>query len=278
MSASGGGYTPPEFPVGVSPEPEWQPEWEPESGRPGRGLPPLGAAGVLAGVLAVGLVLVFTVGHPKSDGTSPAAQAGATTSVQVSDSPAAPSSSAAAVQPSSAASSVRPAPTDTTPATSSAAGGGGNSPEFYVGECVNTTGSGGSFNVDQASCSSADFRIIHAFPGATGNVQDDQSQCYAINGNDSEFENGDEADGYTLYCLNSLTGEYSPRRAGVNNCLDAKGAYEVDCTSSRSAWIVIGRIDGTTNTKNCAKYGSYDYSYYYTEPPQFVLCVNKYHH
>lgn len=272
MSASGGGYTPPEFPVGVSPEPEW----EPEPGRPGRGLPPLGAAGVLAAVLALGLALVFTVGHPKSDATSLVAQPGATASVQVSAS-ASPSSSAAAAQPSAGASSVRPAPTATAPATQAATGDGGNSPEFYVGECVNTSGSGRSFNVDQASCSSADFRIIHAFPDATGNVQDDQSQCYAINGNDSEFENGDEADGYTLYCLNSLTGEYSPRRAAVNNCLDAKGAYEVDCTGSRAAWIVIGRIDGTTNTKNCAKYGSYDYSYYYTEPPQFVLCVNKYH-
>jgi hypothetical protein len=51
----------------------------------------------------------------------------------------------------------------------------------------------------------------------------------------------------------------------------------VDCTGTNAYWIVIGRLDDTTNTKSCSKFGSYDYSYYYTAAPTFVLCVNRYH-
>lgn len=265
MSAPGG-YTPPEFPAGVPPEPE--------PGQPRHGVPVGAALGILAGVLVFGLVLVFTVGRPAPGPSSLVAQPGVSTSVQ------AGGSSSASARPSGGATTPQSTTTAgaTGAATGTAAGDGGNPAEFQVGECVDTSGSGGSFNVDQAACAGAAYRIIHSFPDATGSVTADQSQCYSIDGNDSEFENGDPEDGYTLYCLNSLTGDYSPRRAAVNNCLDAKGDYEVDCSGSRAAWIVIGRIDGTTNTKDCAKYGSYDYSYYYTAAPQFVLCVNTYKH
>lgn len=147
-----------------------------------------------------------------------------------------------------------------------------------MGECVDTSGSGGAFDVVQTSCPNADFKIIFAFRNETGDVANDQSQCYGVNGTDDEFENGGSTTGYTLYCMNSLTGDYSPRRANVDNCLDAKGEYEVDCTSSRAAWIVIGRLNATTNTKGCTQFGSYDYSYYWSMPPPFVLCVDKYRH
>jgi hypothetical protein len=143
---------------------------------------------------------------------------------------------------------------------------------------VNTSGSGSDFTVTETGCSGADYKIIYAYQNESGSISNDESQCYSVNGNDSEFENGDSTDGYTLYCLNSLTGDYSPRRAGVDNCLDSSATYEVDCTSSRAGWIVTGRLNGTTNTKGCSQFGSYDYSYYWTASPSFVLCVDKYKH
>ena len=141
---------------------------------------------------------------------------------------------------------------------------------------MDTSDSGSAFDVVQTSCPKADYKIIYAFQDESGNVRDDQAQCYTVNGTDDEFENGAPGTGYTLYCMNSLTGDYSPRRANVDNCIDSSGEYEVDCTSSQAAWIVIGRLDGTTETKGCSQFGSYDYSYYWTEPPPFVLCVDKY--
>jgi hypothetical protein len=143
---------------------------------------------------------------------------------------------------------------------------------------VDTSDTGGTFDVVQTSCPKADYKIIYSFQNESGNVRNDQAQCYAVNGTDDEFENGAPETGYTLYCMNSLTGDYSPRRASVDNCIDSSGEYEVDCTSSQAAWIVIGRLNGTTDTKGCSQFGSYDYSYYWTEPPPFVLCVDKYQH
>ena len=266
MPASGG-YTPPEFPVGPPPG-----QW-PEGPRRS-GIPVGAAVGILAGVLALGLALVFTVGRPASGGTSLVGQPGVTATVRVSGS-AQPSGGASGAP---GATSGNGAPTDQSTDTSTGGAGGGavSGSGFYVGECVDTSGSGKDYSVDQASCTSAQYKIIHSFEDESGKVSNDQSQCYSIDGNDDEFENGDAGDGYTLYCMNSLLGNYSPRRAAVNNCLDSKGAYEVDCTSSKAAWIVIGRLNGTTDTKGCSKFGSYDYSYYYTATPTFVLCVNKY--
>jgi hypothetical protein len=264
----GGGFTPPEYPAG-SPQEAEQPR------RPGL---PLGAAlGILAGVLAVGLVLVFTVGHPKSNGPgSLVALPGITSSARSTG----PSPSAS---PSASTAGGTPARPTLAPTATSTTGAGGPGVDtstgtaFYVGECVDTSASGSDFSVEQSACSGAQFKIIHAFPNESGKISADQSQCYAINGNDNEFENGNAADGYTLYCMNSLTGSYSPRRAEVSNCLDSAGAYEVDCTGTRAYWIVVGRLDDTTNTRSCSKFGSYDYSYYYTATPTFVLCVNRYH-
>jgi hypothetical protein len=244
------------------------------------------AAAVLAGVLALGLVAVFTLGRTSSGGASLVAKRGATATVpgygRATRSSPAPSPGRTA--------SPDPAPTGSAGAAGTAPGSSGGSgtpspsatgvytPEFYVGECVDTVGSGTDFTVSAAGCKGADYKIIYAFQNESGDIDDDMAQCYTINGNDNEFENGDADDGYTLYCMNSLTGDYSPRRADVDNCLDSTATYEVDCTSSKAAWIVIGRLNGTTDTKSCSEFGSYDNSYFWTSAPSFVLCVDKYTH
>jgi hypothetical protein len=266
---------------------------------------PAGAAfGILAAVLVLGLVAVFAFARTSDSAGGPVsfAQGGASPSVGLpgagDGAGPAPDASGLASAPAGTATGPAGAATGAAPtgdggstagagdggpggAGSTDGGGGGatslTGPAFYVGECVDTSGSGSAFNVVQSSCSNADYKIIYAFQNESGNVRDDQSQCYTVNGTDDEFENGGPDTGYTLYCMNSLTGDYSPRRANVDNCLDSSGEYEVDCTSSQAAWIVIGRLTGTTNTKGCTKFGSYDYSYYWSEPPPFVLCVDKYH-
>jgi hypothetical protein len=270
-----GDFTPPEFPNGV-------PQYDPNDGRPGV---PLGAAaGILAGVVALGVGAVFALGHGSGDG-KPASVAQPSVSMTIpgypSGVPGATSTSTAAgsatVQPQSSAtasSGDTSEPTDTGYAAPTTA----YTPQYAVGECVDTSGSGSDFTVTESGCSGADYKIIYAFQNETGNINNDMSQCYTINGNDSEFENGDSSDGYTLFCLNSLTGDYSPRRAGVDNCLNSSATYEVDCSSSRATWIVTGRLNGTTNTKGCSQFGSYDNSYYWTSSPSFVLCVDKYKH
>ncbi|HET9168639.1 MAG TPA: hypothetical protein VFN97_04355 [Actinospica sp.] len=266
----GDGFTPPEFPSGT--------RQNAYGGPPGV---PLGAAaGILAGVAALGVVAVFVLGGSSK---SPATTLVAQPSVSVGIPGNTPTGTAPAVAPSaSATAQASPGSTDTD------AGGGATgdpgdvtptyaySPEFYVGECVDTSGSGSDFTVTDATCSDASFKIIYAFQNESGNINNDMAQCYTVNGNDSEFENGDSGGGYTLYCLNSLTGDYSPRRAAVDNCLDSSATYEVDCSSSRATWIVIGRLNGTTNTKGCSQFGSYDNSYFWTSSPSFVLCVDKY--
>jgi hypothetical protein len=245
----------------------------------------------------LGLVAVFAFGRSGSSGTMPFALQGATPSVGLPprDPGTAPPTAAAsgpasdpagaatgAVGPGSTASAGTGAGGTGTPQSPGGAAGTGVDPTpgsaFHVGECVDTSGSGSHFDVVQTSCTNADYKIIYAFRNETGNVANDQAQCYTVNGTDDEFENGGASTGYTLYCMNSLTGNYSPRRADVDNCLDAKGEYEVDCTSSRATWIVIGRLDGTTNTKRCTQFGSYDYSYYWSVAPSFVLCVDEYRH
>jgi hypothetical protein len=248
------------------------------------------AVGILAGVLALGIVAVFTLGHTKSGSATLVAKPGVTATVP-GYTPAGPGAS-----PKSGSSSTDPAdgaPTGsatTAPAGSGTGGGGSGSgsagadpsatsadtPEFYVGQCVDTSGSGTDFTVSAAGCQGADYKIIYAFQNESGDIDNDMAQCYTINGNDNEFENGDPDDGYTLYCMNSLTGDYSPRRADVDNCLDSSATYEVDCSSSSAAWIVVGRLNGTTDTKDCSQFGSYDTSYFWLSAPPFVLCVDKY--
>ena len=151
-------------------------------------------------------------------------------------------------------------------------------PKFSVGQCVDINGSGTDFTARAAGCQGAEYKIIYAFQNESGQVDNDMAQCYSVNGSDNEFENGDSSDGYTLYCMNSLTGDYSPRRANVDNCLDSSAVYEVDCTSSKAAWIVVGRLNDTTDTKSCSQFGNFDTSYFWTSPPSFVLCVDKYTH
>lgn len=276
MSATGD-FTPPEFPNGLPSEPDGD--------RPGV---PVGAAvGILAGVVALGVAAVFTIGHTSSNGSMPVAQPGASSSIPGYTPTPAPTTSLSSAAPEKSTEGSAPTgiATNSGDGGSGSAGGGGDSGDtsaystgFYVGECVDTSGSGSKFTVNKSSCSSAAYKIIYAFQNETGDIDTDMSQCYTINGNDSEFENGDDGEGYTLYCLNSLTGDYSPRRAGVDNCLDSTAEYEVDCTSSSAAWIVIGRLNGTTDTKGCSQFGSYDNSYYWTAAPSFSLCVNKYKH
>lgn len=276
MPASADYFTPPEFPEGT-------PSEDPNGDRPGL---PVGAAfGILAGVAALGVGAVLVLGNtPDSGGTSLVAQPSISVGI-----PAGPSKASSSAEPSASASrspSSHGAPESTD--TSAAGGPGGGSTayaaptsdgtQYSVGECVDTSGSGSDFRVTDTSCPRAQYKIIYAFRDESGNVDNDVSQCYAINGNDSEFENGDPQDGYTLYCLNSLTGDYSPRRAGIDNCLDSSAAYEVDCTSSRATWIVIGRLNGTIDSTKCSQFGSYDSSYYWTAPPPFVLCVDRYKH
>ena len=272
MSASGD-FTPPEFPSGTPQDPQGS-----NGGPPGV---PLGvAAAILAVVLALGVAAVFTIGQTKSGGAALVAKPGATATVpgygQTTTSPTS--------TPSPGATSTDPAPTGSG---ISGSGSGGSddpsatsayTPEFYVGECVDTVGSGTDFTVSAAGCQGADYKIIYAFQNASGDIDNDMSQCYSVNGSDNEFENGDAGDGFTLYCMNSLTGDYSPRRANVDNCLDSTATYEVDCTSSKAAWIIVGRLNGTTDTKSCSQFGSYDTSYYWTAAPSFVLCVDKYTH
>ena len=278
MSATGD-FTPPEFPSGLP--------QEPPGARPGV---PVGAAvGILAAVAALGVAAVFTLGHTKSHGSTLVAQPGASASVPghtpgASPTPAPTASSSGDTSDDSTDNAI-PTGTDTAADDGGDSGDGGDSsatsaytPEFYVGECVDTSGSGSDFTVNESGCSGADYKIIYAFQNETGDIDTDMSRCYTIDGNDNEFENGDAGDGYTLYCMNSLTGDYSPRRAGVDNCLDSGANYEVDCSSSHAAWIVVGRLNGTTNTKGCSQFGSYDNSYYWSSAPSFVLCVDKYKH
>jgi len=263
LSASGD-FTPPEFPSGVTPEPD-------ESPRP-PGVSAGAAVGILGGVLALGIVAVCTIGQENTGAATLVAQPTVTAKVPGYTPSAAPS--AAATSPASPSGGVTVGVTGTdpdAPATSTYA-----PQSFYVGECVDTKGSGIDFSVSTAGCSGADYKIIYAFQNETGSIDDDMSQCYSINGNDNEFENGDAADGFTLYCMNSLIGDYSPRRAAVDNCLDSSATYEVDCSSSQAAWIVVGRLNDTTDTKSCSQFGSYDTSYYWPAAPAFVLCVDKY--
>jgi hypothetical protein len=274
-----GDFTPPEFPAGV-------PQQDPYEARPGV---PVGVAfGILVGVAALGVGAVFALGgSSKSPKTSLVAEP----SISIGLPGNTPGASSSVVPSTSASASASQAPQNTAvptdTSTGSAYGGdtgyatptqGMNSPQFSVGECVNTSGSGSAFTVTDATCTNADYKIIYAFQNETGNINNDMAQCYTVNGNDSEFENGDASDGYTLYCLNSLTGDYSPRRAVVDNCLDSTATYEVDCSNSHATWIVIGRLNGTTDTKGCSQFGSYDNSYYWTSAPAYVLCVDKYKH
>ena len=274
MSASGD-FTPPEFPSGIT--------QDPNDGPPG--VSPGVALAILAGVLALGIVAVFTIGQTKSGGTKLVARptVGATVpgfSPSAAPSAVAPTASAS-TDPATGATGGTPSGGGTVsddPDGSSTTGTSVYTPEFYVGECVNTNGTGIDFSVSAAGCSNADYKIIYAYQNETGSIDNDMSQCYTVNGNDNEFENGDTADGYTLYCMNSLIGDYSPRRANVDNCLDSTATYEVDCSNSRATWIVIGRLNGTTNTKGCSQFGSYDNSYFWPSAPSFVLCVDKYKH
>ena len=272
MSASGD-FTPPEFPSGTS-----QDSQDPNGGPPG--VSPGVAVAILAGVLALGIVAVFTLGQSKSSGATLVAKPSATETVPGYGQATTPRSTST---PAAGATSSDPAPA----ASGNSGSGGGtgdpsatsaDTPVFYVGECVDTTGSGIDFAVSASGCKSADYKIIYSFQNETGNIDNDMAQCYSVNGNDNEFENGDAADGYTLYCMNSLNGDYSPRRANVDNCLDSSATYEVDCTSSKAVWIVIGRLNNTTDTKSCSQFGSFDSSYYWPSAPPFVLCVDKYSH
>lgn len=275
MSASGG-FTPPEFPSGTS-----QGSQDPNGGPPG--VSPGVAVAILAGVLTLGILAVFTLGQSTSRGATLVANPGTTETASGYGQATTPKS---ASSPAAGATSSDPAPA----ASGGSDGSGGtgaagdpsassaDTPEFYVGECVDTTGSGTDFSVSAAGCQGADYKIIYSFQDETGDIGNDMAQCYSVDGNDNEFENGDAADGYTLYCMNSLNGDYSPRRADVDNCLDSSATYEVDCTSSKAVWIVIGRLNGTTDTKSCSKFGSYDTSYYWTAAPPFVLCVDRYSH
>ena len=275
MSASGD-FTPPEFPSGTPQDPQGS-----NGGPPGVSLGV--AVAILAAVLVLGVAAVLTMGQAKSGGATLVAKPGPTATVpgygQTTISPTS--------TPSPRATTTSTAPTATAPAGSGNSGGAGSddpsatstdTPDFYVGECVDANGSGIDFSVSAAGCQGADYKIIYAFQNESGDIDNDMAQCYSINGNDNEFENGDAADGYTLFCMNSLTGDYSPRRANVDNCLDSAATYEVDCTSSKAAWIVVGRLNGTTDTKSCSKFGSYDTSYYWPAAPPFVLCVDKYSH
>lgn len=286
MSASGD-FNPPDFGGGAPPGPPGPPGRGPRQGVP------LGVAlGILGAVLVLGLVAIFAFGRSNPSGTASFALPGATPSVGLpprdpgtAPGPDAPGLGSAPGGPHTAAAESGSAAPPGAGAGATQPGGSDDAgvlptpgPAFRVGECVDTSGAGGHFEVVQAACPDADFKIIDAFQNETGNVADDQSQCYGVNGTDDEFENGGSTTGYTLYCMNSLTGEYSPRRANVDNCLDAKGEYEVDCTSTRAVWIVIGRLNATTNTKGCTQFGSYDYSYYWSMSPPFVLCVDKYQH
>jgi hypothetical protein len=286
-----GDFTPPEFPSGISEDPQGpagQGHHRGSSGPP-PGVSPGVAVAILAGVLALGLVAVFTLGQTNSGGAALVAKRGPTATVpgygQATSSTPKPSAARTTSSPHST-----PTASSTTAPTSSGAPGSGGSgsgdpsssatsvytPEFYVGECVDTVGSGTDFTVSAAGCKGADYKIVYAFQNESGDIDNDMAQCYTINGNDNEFENGDPDDGYTLYCMNSLTGDYSPRRANVDNCLDSTATYEVDCTNSKAVWIVIGRLNGTTDTKSCSQFGSYDNSYFWTSAPSFVLCVDKY--
>ena len=272
-----GDFTPPEFPGGTPPQ------QDPHEARPGV---PLGAAaGILAGVAAfgVGAVLMLGGGSSKSPNTTLVAQPSVSVGIPGYTSGASSTSTPTAQPSTSAMPQATSVPTGSSAGSASTGGQGyattqAAAPQFYVGECVDTSGSGSDFNVTDAGCSGAEYKIIYAFQNESGNVDKDMAQCYTVNGNDSEFENGDSGGGYSLYCLNSLNGDYSPRRAAVDNCLDSSATYEVDCTDSRASWIVVGRINGTTNTKGCSQFGSYDYSYYWTPSPAFVLCVDKYKH
>jgi hypothetical protein len=286
-----GDFTPPEFPSGISEEPQGHPGHHRGPGWRPPGVSPAVAGAILAGVLALGIVAVFTLGQTNSGGAALVAKRGATATVPGYGQVTSPAS-----KPSRAAATSSPHPTPTAsaataPASSGNPGSGGSgsgdpsasatsayTPEFYVGECVDTIGSGTDFTVSAAGCKGADYKIIYSFQNESGDIDDDMAQCYTINGNDNEFENGDPDDGYTLYCMNSLTGDYSPRRANVDNCLDSTATYEVDCTNSKAVWIVIGRLNGTTDTKSCSEFGSYDNSYFWTSAPSFVLCVDKYTH
>lgn len=290
MSASGD-FTPPESGGAAPPGPR-------DTGPRRHGVPVGAALGILAAVLVLGLVAVFAFGHARSSGTASFAMPGVTPSVGLPPGGPATAPAPDASGLASASAGASPASAETGTGTTAGAGYGGSEsagagagagvtggggdpspafgPAFRVGECVDTSGSGSRFDVVEASCSDADYKIIYAFENESGNVDDDQPQCYTVNGSDDDFENGDSATGYTLYCMNSLIGDYSPRRAGVDNCLDSVGEYEVDCTSPRASWIVVGRLDGTTNTRGCSQFGSYDYSYFWSTPPPFVLCVDKY--
>jgi hypothetical protein len=290
-----GDFTPPEFPSGVSasqdlhdpgdPQDPQNPQ-RPEGTAGSNGGPPAVspgvAAGILAAVLALGLVAVFTLGRTGSGGTALVAKPGATQTVPGFGRGTTPTAA------SSHGAGTSTAPESGVPTSSGGTRSGGSGadpsvtgslgPEFYVGECVNTSGSGPGFTVSPAGCQGADYKIVYSFANESGDVDDDMSQCYSINGNDNEFENGDAADGYTLFCMNSLVGDYSPRRAEVDNCLDSAATYEVDCTSSKAAWIVVGRLDDTTDSKDCSQFSGYDTSYFWTSEPSFVLCVHKYSH
>jgi hypothetical protein len=283
-----GDFTPPEFPSGASESQGFQETREPQhpqvpqdpNGNSRSGPPAVSpgvAAGILAAVLALGLVLVFTLGRTNSGGTALVAKPGATQTVpgfgQGTTTP-----TPAASHGGTATGSAKTAPTGSGGSGADPSVTGSLGPEFYVGECVDTSGSGPGFTVSPAGCQGADYKIIHSFANESGNVDDDMSQCYSIDGNDNEFENGDAADGYTLFCMNSLLGDYSPRRAEVDNCLDSTATYEVDCTSSKAAWIVVGRLDDTTDSKECSQFSGYETSYFWTSEPTFVLCVDKYHH
>ena len=292
MSAPGD-FTPPEFPSGISEEPQGHAGHHRGSSARPPGVSPGVAAAILVGVLALGIVAVFTLGQTNPGGAALVAKPGTTATVPGYGQTTSPTSKPT---PARTPSSPRSTPTvsaTTAPSSSGAPGSGGSgsgsgnpstsatsvyTPEFYVGECVDAVGSGTAFTVSAAGCKGADYKIIYAFQNESGDIDDDMAQCYTINGNDNEFENGDPDDGYTLYCMNSLTGDYSPRRANVDNCLDSTATYEVDCTDSKAAWIVIGRLNGTTDTKSCSKFGSYDNSYFWTAAPSFVLCVDKYTH
>ena len=271
MSMTGDDFTPPEFPSGTT--------QDAYDGPPGV---PLGAAaGILAGVAALGVVAVLALGgSSKAPSSTLVAQPSVSVGIPGNTPTAAPtggSVTSATPQASSGASGAGGAG-GATGAPGYATATEGNSTGFSVGDCVDTSGSGSDFVVTDATCSSANYKIIYAFQNESGDIDTDMAQCYTINGNDSEFENGDSGGGYTLYCLNSLQGDYSPRRAAVDNCLDSTATYEVDCTSTRATWIVVGRINGTTDTKGCTKFGSYDSSYFWPASPPFVLCVDKYKH
>jgi hypothetical protein len=152
--------------------------------------------------------------------------------------------------------------------------------DYAVGDCMDAEGDTDVTDT-KVSCwdVSANYRVLKIIPDVSGTIDSDASKCYSVSWDDEEIDkSGGDGTEY-LYCLTSTTGRHSPRRALEGDCISADDSsgydYYVSCSDSTAKYVVVGRLNDSSDDSGCDAYSSATRTLTYSNGPPFVLCVKE---